>query len=77
MNVYMNGTMTPKIGRKTKQHGEGRVCSNKDCEQVLSKYNENKQCFLHAPKNNLVSEVVKTHEQKNNLFSVCIYLHIC
>ena len=24
MNVYMNGTMTPKTGRKTKQHGEGR-----------------------------------------------------
>ena len=50
MNVYMNGTSSPKAGRKTKQHGEGRVCSNKDCEQVLSKYNENKQCFLHAPK---------------------------
>tara|TARA_A100001035_G_C27373447_1_gene316752 strand:+ start:172 stop:372 length:201 start_codon:yes stop_codon:yes gene_type:complete len=49
-NVYMNGTMTPKTGRKTKQHGEGRVCSNKDCEQVLSRYNENKQCFLHAPR---------------------------
>jgi len=48
-NLYMNGTTTPKRGRKTKQHGEGRVCSNKDCEQVLSKYNENKQCFLHAP----------------------------
>ena len=46
----MNGTMTPKTGRKTKQHGEGRVCSNKDCEQVVSKYNVNKQCFLHAPK---------------------------
>ena len=48
MNVYMNGTMTPKMSQSSKQHGEGRVCSNKDCEQVLSKYNENKQCFLRT-----------------------------
>ena len=46
----MNGTSTPKAGRKTKQFDKGRVCTTKDCEQVLSKYNENKQCFLHAPK---------------------------
>tara|TARA_B100001778_G_C18187371_1_gene449658 strand:+ start:175 stop:375 length:201 start_codon:yes stop_codon:yes gene_type:complete len=49
-NLYMNGTVTPKSGRKSKQFGKGRTCSDKNCEQVLSIYNDNKQCFLHAPK---------------------------
>ncbi len=42
--------MSPKTGRKTKQFEKGRVCSEKKCEQVLSIYNDNKQCFKHAPK---------------------------
>ena len=46
----MNGTSTPKAGRKTKQFDKGRVCTTKDCEQVLSIYNDNTQCFKHAPK---------------------------
>ena len=49
-NLYMNGTVTPKSGRKSKQFGKDRTCSDKNCEQVLSIYNDNKQCFLHAPK---------------------------
>tara|TARA_B100000927_G_C16375079_1_gene433129 strand:+ start:186 stop:386 length:201 start_codon:yes stop_codon:yes gene_type:complete len=49
-SVYVNGTMSPKTGRKTKQFEKGRVCSEKKCEQVLSIYNDNKQCFKHAPK---------------------------
>ena len=49
MNVYMNGTMTPKSGRKSKQYDKGRVCTEDKCEQVLSIYNDNKQCFKHAP----------------------------
>ena len=48
--LYMKGTITPKSGRKSKQYGKGRVCLADGCEQVLSIYNDNKQCFLHAPK---------------------------
>ena len=62
MNVYMNGTMTPKTGRKTKQHGEV-VFALIDCEQVLSKYNENKQCFLHAPKKQLIRGRRRTNKK--------------
>ena len=35
--------------RKTKQFDTGRVCLDDSCEQVLSIYNDNKQCFKHAP----------------------------
>ena len=35
--------------RATKQFDTGRVCSDDSCEQVLSIYNDNKQCFKHAP----------------------------
>lgn len=42
--------MTPKSGRKSKDFGQGRVCSEDGCERVLSRYNDNKQCFNHAPK---------------------------
>jgi len=44
----MKGTNKP-LSRPTKQFAKGRVCSTKDCEQVLSIYNNNKQCFKHAP----------------------------
>lgn len=47
--LYMRGTKTPKHSRQTKNHGKGRVCTTNGCEQVLSIYNHNKQCFLHAP----------------------------
>ena len=50
MSTYMKGTNTPKAGRKTKQFEKGRVCSTDNCEQVLSIYNDNTQCFKHAPK---------------------------
>jgi len=49
-HISIKGTKTPKSRRKTKQQEKGRVCSNDNCEQVLSVYNKNKQCFLHAPK---------------------------
>ena len=48
--VYVKGTIQPKERRKSKQFGKGRICSEDKCEQVLSIYNDNKQCFLHAPK---------------------------
>jgi len=48
--VYMRGTITPKSGRRSKDFGQGRVCSEDGCERVLSRYNDNKQCFNHAPK---------------------------
>jgi hypothetical protein len=35
--------------RKTKQYEVGRVCDEDGCENIMSKYNENKQCFQHAP----------------------------
>lgn len=47
--LYMSGTKNPKRGRKNKNHGKGRVCTTIGCEQVLSIYNHNKQCFKHAP----------------------------
>ena len=35
--------------RKTKQYEVGRVCDEDGCENIMSKYNDNKQCFQHAP----------------------------
>lgn len=49
-DIYMKGNKTRYSTRKTKQFASGRVCIDKDCEQVLSIYNDNKQCFKHAPK---------------------------
>ena len=45
-NIYMKGRKTPK-SRASKQYGEGRVCVEPGCEQVLSKYNDRKGCFQH------------------------------
>lgn len=47
--IHITGRKNPKRGRKTKSFAKGRVCSENGCEQVLSIYNDNKQCFLHAP----------------------------
>jgi len=35
--------------RKTKQYEVGRVCADDGCNNIMSKYNDNKQCFQHAP----------------------------
>jgi hypothetical protein len=35
--------------RKTKQYEVGRVCDEDGCNSIMSRYNENKQCFQHAP----------------------------
>ena len=35
--------------RKTKQYEVGRVCDEDGCNNIMSKYNDNKQCFQHAP----------------------------
>lgn len=35
--------------RKTKQYEVGRVCDEDGCNNIMSRYNENKQCFQHAP----------------------------
>jgi len=39
----------PKGGRKTKQADGGRICSIPECTVVLSVYNHDKTCWLHAP----------------------------
>ena len=49
LDYGFKGTITPKSGRKSKQYEKGRVCLTDGCEQVLSIYNDNKQCFKHAP----------------------------
>ena len=45
----MKGSVAPRNRRATKQFKKGRVCTDINCEQVLSIYNDNKQCFKHAP----------------------------
>ena len=42
----IEGTKKPRA-RKSKQFGENRVCEAEKCEQVLSKYNNQKYCFQH------------------------------
>ena len=46
-NLYMSGSKTRYATRKSKKFAEGRVCSEKGCEQVLSKYNDRTECFQH------------------------------
>ena len=46
-NVYMSGSKTRYATRKSKTHGQGRVCVEEGCEQVLSQYNDRKECFVH------------------------------
>jgi hypothetical protein len=45
----IEGTRKAKV-RKSKTFAKGRVCANKDCEQVLSQYNKQKFCFQHHEK---------------------------
>ena len=42
----IEGSKQPKA-RKNKVYGENRTCLEQDCEQVLSKYNKQKYCYVH------------------------------
>lgn len=42
----IEGTSRPK-SRKSKTFGEDRICESEKCEQVLSKYNNQKFCYIH------------------------------
>ena len=46
-NVYMKGSKTKYSSRKSKTYAKGRVCIEEGCDQVLSQYNDRKQCFVH------------------------------
>ena len=46
-NLYMQGSKTRYATRKSRVFDEGRICSEKDCEVTLSKYNERTECFVH------------------------------
>ena len=51
MNNYeVKARSTYESQRKQKQFGENRVCSDKNCETTLSKYNKKETCFNHSPK---------------------------
>ena len=49
-NLYMTGAKPTGRNRKNVVYGENRVCEEKDCEQIMSKYNHNNKCYQHAPK---------------------------
>jgi len=42
----IEGTKSPKA-RKSKQFGEGRICQEDGCEQILSRYNKQEYCHVH------------------------------
>jgi len=42
----IEGTQRPKA-RKSKTYGENRICESEKCEQMLSKYNNQKFCYIH------------------------------
>jgi hypothetical protein len=46
-NVYMTGSKTKYATRKSKTFQKGRICVEEGCDQVLSQYNDRKQCFVH------------------------------
>lgn len=35
--------------RRPKQYAKGRVCSNPECDTVISRYNREAACFRHRP----------------------------
>ena len=46
-NYGFRGTQAPRPSRKTKDHGQGRVCAEEGCDKLLSRYNDRKECFEH------------------------------
>ena len=46
-SIYLTGSKTKGSPRKSKTYGQNRVCIEEGCEQILSKYNDRKQCFVH------------------------------
>ena len=42
----IEGTKSPRA-RKSKQFGEGRICQEDGCEQILSRYNKQQYCHVH------------------------------
>lgn len=43
----MSGSKTRYATRKNKVYESNRVCTEKGCEQILSKYNDRTECFKH------------------------------
>lgn len=48
-NLYMKAKKVTSQPRKSHTFGEGRICKDTFCKQVMSKYNHNEYCFIHAP----------------------------
>jgi len=48
-SAYMKAKKMTSQPRKSKTFGEGRICKDTFCKQVMSKYNHNEYCFVHAP----------------------------
>ena len=46
-DIYQSGSKTRYYTRKNKVYAKGRVCTEEGCDQVLSQYNNRKQCFQH------------------------------
>ena len=46
-NIYQTGSKTRFATRKNKVYEKGRVCVEKGCDQILSQYNDRKECFKH------------------------------
>lgn len=49
MSIH-SSTRLPIYGRKPLTKEEGRVCSTKDCDKILTRYNTAETCFYHQPK---------------------------
>jgi hypothetical protein len=49
MSDIMKGASIKGVTRPSKEFGGGRVCSDRECETKLSRYNRREHCFAHAP----------------------------
>ena len=49
MSDYITGKKYPNHNPST-SYSSGRICMDKDCETVLSKYNKFRYCNNHRPK---------------------------
>ena len=49
MTDTMKGTAIKGATRPSRDFGEGRVCSDKECDTKLSRYNKRDYCYSHAP----------------------------
>lgn len=49
MSEIMRGNRVQGKLRAPKQHDEERVCTEKGCDTLLSRYNKRDHCYAHAP----------------------------